>query len=91
VTAVEAGESHYPDFSDGLAVQRVLDAVARSDELGMWVALPESVYVSKYIFESVLSIETTRTDDDGCMALTRMSAVSAGDFRPSHDVVPIHR
>jgi len=35
VTAVEAGESHSPDFSDGLAVQRVLDTVARSDELGM--------------------------------------------------------
>ena len=33
------GTSYHPDFADGLAVQRVLDAIQRSDEQGEWVDL----------------------------------------------------
>ena len=39
LSAVDAGTSHTPDFQDGLAVQRVLDAVERSDERGEWVSV----------------------------------------------------
>jgi predicted dehydrogenase len=35
--AVADGGSHEPSFADGLAVQRVLDAIERSDETGAWV------------------------------------------------------
>jgi predicted dehydrogenase len=37
LTAVADGEAYAPDFADGLAVQRVLDAVQRSDASGEWV------------------------------------------------------
>jgi predicted dehydrogenase len=37
-----AGDGDFaPSFADGLAVQRILDAVARSDERGAWVSLGE--------------------------------------------------
>ncbi|MEZ3144226.1 Gfo/Idh/MocA family protein [Halobaculum sp. MBLA0143] len=39
LSAVAAGESFTPSFDDGYAVQRLLDAVARSDETGAWVDL----------------------------------------------------
>ncbi len=39
LSAVEAGESHTPDFQDGLQVQQVLDAIERSDETGEWVTV----------------------------------------------------
>jgi len=39
LSAVQAGESHSPDFQDGLQVQRVLDAIERSDERGEWIDL----------------------------------------------------
>jgi len=39
LTAVAAGEDHEPSFADGLAVQRTLDAIERSDERGEWVAV----------------------------------------------------
>jgi len=39
LTAASTGNPHSPDFSDGLAVQRVLDAIERSDERGEWVAV----------------------------------------------------
>ena len=35
--AVADGGSQEPSFADGLAVQRVLDAIERSDETGAWV------------------------------------------------------
>ena len=37
--AVEAGETHEPSFQSGLQVQRVLDAIERSDEASEWVAV----------------------------------------------------
>ncbi|GAB7011720.1 Gfo/Idh/MocA family protein [Halorubrum trueperi] len=37
LTAVAEGSEYHPDFQDGLAVQRVLDAVERSDETGSWI------------------------------------------------------
>jgi predicted dehydrogenase len=37
LTAVSRGDSHEPDFADGLKVQRVLDAVEQSDERGEWI------------------------------------------------------
>ncbi|MFA1611773.1 Gfo/Idh/MocA family protein [Halobellus rubicundus] len=37
LSAVAEGESYGPNFADGLAVQRVLDAIERSDESGRWV------------------------------------------------------
>ena len=37
--AVADGGAFAPDFADGLAVQRVLDAVQRSDETGSWVGV----------------------------------------------------
>ena len=37
LSAVDAGGEYHPNFGDGLAVQRVLDAVERSDEDGQWV------------------------------------------------------
>jgi predicted dehydrogenase len=39
LTALEAGEQYRPSFERGLDVQRVLDAVERSDERGEWVAV----------------------------------------------------
>ncbi|MFB6074909.1 MAG: Gfo/Idh/MocA family protein [Haloarculaceae archaeon] len=39
LSAVRDGTDYAPSFADGLAVQRVLDAVAESDERGEWVAL----------------------------------------------------
>ncbi|MFC7240783.1 Gfo/Idh/MocA family protein [Saliphagus sp. GCM10025317] len=39
LSAVDAGEAYEPSFEDGLAAQRVLDAVERSDERGEWVGL----------------------------------------------------
>ena len=38
VTAISRGEQPLPSFADGLQVQRVLDAVARSSEAGAWQA-----------------------------------------------------
>ncbi len=37
--AVARGEPFAPSFADGLAAQRVLDAIERSDERGEWTAL----------------------------------------------------
>ena len=37
LTAVDDGEPYTPDFAEGLAVQRVLDAVERSEASGEWV------------------------------------------------------
>ncbi len=37
LSAAAAGESHDPDFGTGLGVQRVLDAVERSDKHSEWV------------------------------------------------------
>ncbi|MFB6138086.1 MAG: Gfo/Idh/MocA family protein [Halobacteriaceae archaeon] len=39
LSAVAAGEAYEPDFGDGLAVQRVLDAIEESDERGEWLAV----------------------------------------------------
>ncbi|QCC60101.1 Gfo/Idh/MocA family oxidoreductase [Natrinema thermotolerans] len=39
LSAVARGESFAPSFADGLAAQRVLDAIERSDDRGEWVAL----------------------------------------------------
>jgi predicted dehydrogenase len=39
LSAVADGETYGPDFGDGLAVQRVLDAIQRSDGTGEWVAV----------------------------------------------------
>ena len=35
--AIEGDTEYHPDFADGLAVQRVLDAIERSDERGEWI------------------------------------------------------
>jgi predicted dehydrogenase len=35
--AVSTEQSHSPDFDDGLQVQRILDAIERSDERGEWI------------------------------------------------------
>ncbi|MFC7250905.1 Gfo/Idh/MocA family protein [Halomicroarcula sp. GCM10025324] len=37
LSAVADGEEYAPSFQDGLSVQRVLDAIERSDETGRWV------------------------------------------------------
>ncbi|WP_254274578.1 Gfo/Idh/MocA family protein [Haloarcula marina] len=37
--AVDNGDEYHPDFQDGLAVQRILDAVERSAEGGEWITL----------------------------------------------------
>jgi predicted dehydrogenase len=37
LSAVADGDSYEPSFADGVAVQRVLDAIGRSDERGEWV------------------------------------------------------
>jgi len=39
LSAVAAGEAHAPSFQDGLAVQRLLDAIERSDERGEWISV----------------------------------------------------
>ena len=39
LSAVADGTPYEPSFADGLAVQRVLDAVERSDERGEWVTV----------------------------------------------------
>jgi len=39
LSAVDAGEAFHPSFADGLAAQRVLDAIERSDDRGEWVAV----------------------------------------------------
>ena len=39
LTAIEAGDSFAPSFEDGLAVQRVLDAIQRSHDEGSWVSV----------------------------------------------------
>ena len=39
LSAVASGEEYAPDFRDGLAAQRVLGAIERSDESGEWVAV----------------------------------------------------
>jgi predicted dehydrogenase len=36
LSALDADGSFHPDFHDGLAVQRVLDAIERSDRSGEW-------------------------------------------------------
>ncbi|OYR65669.1 oxidoreductase, partial [Halorubrum sp. E3] len=36
LSAIGNGEPYEPDFETGLAVQRVLDAIERSDERGEW-------------------------------------------------------
>ncbi|PSQ42423.1 oxidoreductase [Halobacteriales archaeon SW_7_68_16] len=41
LSAVAAGEEFTPSFADGLAAQRVLDAIARSDERGERVAVTD--------------------------------------------------
>jgi predicted dehydrogenase len=41
LSAAAAGESHSPDFGDGLQVQRVLDAIEESDETGEWVSVSD--------------------------------------------------
>lgn len=40
LSAVAAGSDVAPSFEDGLAVQRVLDAIERSDDVEEWVAVP---------------------------------------------------
>ncbi|ODR82758.1 oxidoreductase [Haladaptatus sp. W1] len=37
LSAVKNGEEYHPNFADGVAVQKVLDAIERSDESGEWV------------------------------------------------------
>ncbi|WP_440005444.1 Gfo/Idh/MocA family protein [Halomicrococcus sp. SG-WS-1] len=37
LSAVESGEEYHPNFEDGAAVQRVLDAIQRSDAEAEWV------------------------------------------------------
>ncbi|MWG36259.1 Gfo/Idh/MocA family protein [Halomarina oriensis] len=37
LSAIDGDEAFHPDFEDALAVQRVLDAVERSDDAGEWV------------------------------------------------------
>lgn len=39
LTAIEADGEHSPDFEDGAAVQRIIDAVQRSDESGQRIVL----------------------------------------------------
>ncbi|WP_137284546.1 Gfo/Idh/MocA family protein [Halorussus salinisoli] len=39
LTAIDEGTEHRPDFADGAAVQRIIDAVQRSDEQGRWLTL----------------------------------------------------
>lgn len=39
LSAAAAGEDHAPDFRTGLSVQRVLDAIERSDDRGEWVSV----------------------------------------------------
>jgi predicted dehydrogenase len=39
LSAIDRGDRFRPDFDDGLAVQRVLDAVERSDDAGEWVSV----------------------------------------------------
>lgn len=39
LTAVDSCEEYYPDFQDGLAVQRVANAVERSVDRGEWVTV----------------------------------------------------
>ena len=39
LSAVGSGASHSPDFQAGLAVQRLLDAIERSDDRGGWVSV----------------------------------------------------
>jgi predicted dehydrogenase len=37
LSAIGSGEFFHPSFRDAYAVQRVLDAVERSDEAGEWI------------------------------------------------------
>ena len=37
LTAIRDGDGHRPSFADGLSVQRVLEAIERSDDRGEWV------------------------------------------------------
>ncbi|WP_458205045.1 Gfo/Idh/MocA family protein [Haladaptatus sp. NG-SE-30] len=37
LSAIDSGEEYHPNFADGLAVQRTLDAIEKSDERGEWV------------------------------------------------------
>jgi predicted dehydrogenase len=39
LTAIEEGREYHPNFEDGLAAQRAIDGVQRSDETGEWVSL----------------------------------------------------
>ncbi|WP_049909179.1 Gfo/Idh/MocA family protein [Halorubrum saccharovorum] len=39
LTAVAEGSEYHPNFQDGLAVQRVLDAISRSDETDRWTEI----------------------------------------------------
>jgi len=39
LSAIAGDGEYHPDFQDGLRVQRVLDAVERSDAAGEWVAV----------------------------------------------------
>ena len=39
LSAVENGEEYHPNFADGLEIQKVLDAIERSDENSEWVAV----------------------------------------------------
>jgi len=39
LSAIDAGTEYAPDFEDGLQVQRVLDAIERSDDAGEWATV----------------------------------------------------
>ncbi len=39
LSAIDSGEEYHPNFADGLAVQKVLDAIEKSDESGEWVGV----------------------------------------------------
>lgn len=39
LSAVDRGDAYEPNFDDGLAAQRVLDAIEASDDSGEWVAI----------------------------------------------------
>jgi predicted dehydrogenase len=37
LTSIESGEAVWPSFSDGLVIEKVMDAVDRSSLTGQWV------------------------------------------------------
>lgn len=46
ITAIEGGEAFYPDFSEGLNVQRVMEAIERSGTERSWVTIENDEEVS---------------------------------------------